>query len=170
MSAGALSLWLAVAGREAYPDRLGELTPFVSRGLESTAERPIPTLVRPMLRRKQLEADVAAIFDDVDVLLTPTTAVPAFLAEGPSPTTIAGEDLVERFGAAAGAMSVPFTMIANLCWNPACSVPAGLTDEGLPVGLQIMGRRHADDVVLRLARLFEQARPWPRHAPMSRRR
>ena len=170
LSAGALSLWLAVAGREAYPDRLGELTPFVSRGLESTAERPIPTLVRPMLRRKQLEADVAAIFDDVDVLLTPTTAVPAFLAEGPSPTTIAGEDLVERFGAAAGAMSVPFTMIANLCWNPACSVPAGLTDEGLPVGLQIMGRRHADDVVLRLARLFEQARPWPRHAPMSRRR
>jgi aspartyl-tRNA(Asn)/glutamyl-tRNA(Gln) amidotransferase subunit A len=168
LSAGALSLWLSVAGRDAVPGRLGDLTPFVVRELQATAERPIPTLVGPMRRRQQLEADVAAIFEQVDVLLTPTTAVPAFAAEGPSPTTIAGEDLTERFGAAAGAMSVPFTMIANLCWNPACSVPAGLTDDGLPVGLQIMGRRHADDVVLRLARLFELARPWPRHAPVGR--
>jgi aspartyl-tRNA(Asn)/glutamyl-tRNA(Gln) amidotransferase subunit A len=81
--------------------------------------------------------------------------------------TIAGEDLQARFGAAAGAMSVPFTMLANLCWNPACSVPAGLSSEGLPVGLQIMGRRHDDHTVLRLARLFEAAQPWPRHAPQS---
>jgi aspartyl-tRNA(Asn)/glutamyl-tRNA(Gln) amidotransferase subunit A len=56
-------------------------------------------------------------------------------------------------------------MVANLCWNPAVSVPAGLTAAGLPVGLQIMGRRHADDVVLRLARIFEQARPWPLRPP-----
>ena len=47
---------------------------------------------------------------------------------------------------------VPFTMLANLCWNPAVSVPAGLTAAGLPTGLQIVGRRHADEVVLRLAR------------------
>ena len=65
-------------------------------------------------------------------------------------------------------MNVPFTMLANLCWNPACSVPAGLSSEGCRSGLQIIGRRHADDVVLRLARLFELARPWPRHAPLAR--
>jgi aspartyl-tRNA(Asn)/glutamyl-tRNA(Gln) amidotransferase subunit A len=47
-------------------------------------------------------------------------------------------------------------------------VPAGVTKDGLPVGLQIMGPRHRDDIVLRLARLFEQARPWPRLAPMAR--
>ena len=103
------------------------------------------------------------------MLLTPTTAVTAFAAEGPPPATIAGEDMAARFGqVAAGAMNVPFTMLANLCWNPACSVPAGLASDGLPVGLQIVGRRHADGVVLRLARLFELARPWPRHAPMGR--
>jgi aspartyl-tRNA(Asn)/glutamyl-tRNA(Gln) amidotransferase subunit A len=62
-------------------------------------------------------------------------------------------------------MATPFTMLANLCWNPACSVPAAPTADGLPVGLQIMGRRHADDVVLRLARIFEAAAPWPRLAP-----
>jgi amidase/aspartyl-tRNA(Asn)/glutamyl-tRNA(Gln) amidotransferase subunit A len=39
-------------------------------------------------------------------------------------------------------------------------VPAGLTPEGLPVGLQIIGRRHADETVLAMARHFEKAKPW----------
>jgi aspartyl-tRNA(Asn)/glutamyl-tRNA(Gln) amidotransferase subunit A len=64
-------------------------------------------------------------------------------------------------------MSVPFTMLANLCWNPACSLPAGRTRSGLPVGLQVMARRHRDDQVLRLARLYERAQPWDRLAPRS---
>jgi aspartyl-tRNA(Asn)/glutamyl-tRNA(Gln) amidotransferase subunit A len=74
------------------------------------------------------------------------------------PTEIDGREV-------APGMAVPFTMLANLCWNPALSVPAGTTSEGLPVGVQVIGRRHADDVVLRLGRIFEQARPWPRFAP-----
>jgi aspartyl-tRNA(Asn)/glutamyl-tRNA(Gln) amidotransferase subunit A len=164
---GVIGDWLDIADApDAYPDRLEDLTPYVASTLRSTAERPVPTLVNPLRRRQQLAADAAAIFDEVDVLLTPTTAVTAFAAEGPPPATIAGEDMAARFGeAAAGAMNVPFTMLGNLCWNPACSVPAGLSSDGLPVGLQIMGRRHTDDVVLRLARLFELAHPWPRHAP-----
>ena len=166
LTAGGLSLWFDVREKGHYPDRLDELTPFVKYSIEASYDRPMRSMVSGMERRLQLEADVARIFEHVDVLLTPTTAIPAIPAEGPSPTVIAGEDLVERFGViAAGAMSVPFTMLANLCWNPACSVPAGLSSDGLPVGLQIIGRRHADDVVLRLARLFEQAQPWPRHAP-----
>jgi aspartyl-tRNA(Asn)/glutamyl-tRNA(Gln) amidotransferase subunit A len=56
-------------------------------------------------------------------------------------------------------------MLANLCWNPAVSVPAGATVDGLPVGLQIMAGRHRDEVPLRLAAIWEQVRPWPRHAP-----
>jgi aspartyl-tRNA(Asn)/glutamyl-tRNA(Gln) amidotransferase subunit A len=101
---------------------------------------------------------VAGLFDEVDVVLTPTTAIPAFAAEGPPHAEIEGRTVE-------GAMTTPFTMLANLCWQPACSLPAGRTAAGLPVGLQVMARRHADEVVLRLSRLFEQARPWPRHAP-----
>jgi aspartyl-tRNA(Asn)/glutamyl-tRNA(Gln) amidotransferase subunit A len=56
-------------------------------------------------------------------------------------------------------------MLANLCWNPAISVPAGMTSGGLPVGLQVVARRHHDEVPLRLARIWEQVAPWPRHAP-----
>ncbi len=165
LTAGALTLWLEIDESEHYPDRLQDMTRWVRDSLESTYERPIRTLAKPLRRRLQLDADCAAIFRDVDVLLTPTTAVTAFDAAGPPPATIAGEDMQERFGLAAGAMNVPFTMLANLAWNPACSVPAGLSSEGLPVGLQVMGRRHDDHTVLRLARLFEQAQPWPRHAP-----
>src|SRR5439155_11976635 len=113
---------------------------------------------RDVLRRHRIEPEVAELFRDVDVLLTPATAVPAFAAEGPMPMAIEGRD-------ASLSGPTPFTMLANLCWNPAASVPAGLTSEGLPVGLQIVTRRHADEVVLRLSRLYEQARPWPRLAP-----
>lgn len=165
LTAGALSLWMKVRDKEHYPDRLHELTGFVRMAIEQGHGRPIQTLVPSLERRLRLEADCARIFEHVDVLLTPTAAIPAFVAEGPSPTTINGEDLTERFGLAAGAMSVPFTMLANLCWNPACSVPVGNSSDGLPIGLQIMGRRHADHEVLRLARVLEEARPWPRHAP-----
>jgi Asp-tRNA(Asn)/Glu-tRNA(Gln) amidotransferase A subunit family amidase len=168
LTAGGLSLWLAIEEREHWPSRADDLTPFVRMSLEATYDKPGRTMTSALRRRLQLEEDCAAIFRQVDVLCTPTSAITAFAAEGPSPSTINGEDLIERFGLmAAGAMSVPFTMLANLCWNPACSVPAGIASDGLPVGMQIIGRRHADDVVLRLARLFEDAQPWERHAPVA---
>jgi aspartyl-tRNA(Asn)/glutamyl-tRNA(Gln) amidotransferase subunit A len=55
----------------------------------------------------------------------------------------------------------PFSHPFNLTQQPAASVPCGLTAEGLPVGLQIVGPMHADALVLRAARAFEAARPWP---------
>jgi aspartyl-tRNA(Asn)/glutamyl-tRNA(Gln) amidotransferase subunit A len=141
-----------------YPERADELEPLTRAGLEATVDLAMPRYARITKRRAQLEEDVAAVFDDVDVLLTPATAVPAFAATGPMPSTIAGQKVHP-------AMVVPFTMVGNLCWNPAVSVPAGPTEAGLPIGLQIMGRRHADAAVLRLARIYEQVRPWTRVAP-----
>lgn len=157
LSAGAADLWEHVeAGL--WPDRADELMGSVRRSFEATEQMTIPRWARIVKRRHQLDAEVARIFEEVDVLLTPTTAVPAFPASGPPPSEINGRDVPPT-------MAVPFTMLANLCWNPAASVPAGTTPAGLPAGLQIMGCRHRDDVVLRLARIFEQCHPWPRFAP-----
>ena len=157
MGSGALDLWTDLE-RGMWPDRSDELDVAPWLGL-SASEKVTPAQLASIHRRRQrFEAEVGELFDDVDVLLTPTIATPAFAAEGPPPTHIAGHDV-------APAMSVPFTMLANLCWNPAVSVPAGLNSEGLPVGLQMTVRRHRDDIALRLARLFEEAAPWPRHAP-----
>lgn len=157
LSAGAPDLWMNLE-EGMWPDGAAELDLPVRVGLERSEQLTIPWLARALQRRRRLEEEVAALFRDVDVLLTPTTAVPAFAAEGPMPRFIAGQKVHP-------AMAVPFTMLANLCWNPAISLPAGLTGDGLPVGLQVISRRHADEVVLRLARLFEQAHPWPRLAP-----
>jgi aspartyl-tRNA(Asn)/glutamyl-tRNA(Gln) amidotransferase subunit A len=158
LSTGALGSWLAIEP-DMWPARADDFTLNVRQALEQTEGTTLQKYARAARRREQLEYDCARIFQDVDVLLSPTTAVPAFAAEGPPPSVIAGVEMNTL------AMSTPFTMLANLCWNPATSVPAGLTSEGLPVGLQIMGRRHRDEVPLRLARIFEQAQPWPRFAP-----
>jgi len=156
LSSGSLDLWFSVTDEE-YASRPDDLTAYSRMALDAAAAITTRKVARAQQRRHQLELDAAAVFADVDVVLTPTTAVSAFAAEGPPPAQIDGIDV-------SGAMATPFTMLANLCWNPSISVPAGLTSEGLPVGLQITARLHRDDVCLRLARLFEQARPWPRFA------
>ena len=158
LSAGPLDLWHAIEPGM-WPNGADDVTIYVRGSLEATEAYPIPKYARALQRKQQLVQDCARIFDDVDVLLCPTTAVPAFPAEGPPPSVIGGRDVPN------GAMATPFTMLANICWNPACSVPAGLSQDGLPIGLQIVAARHRDDVVMRLARIFEQTRPWPRLAP-----
>jgi aspartyl-tRNA(Asn)/glutamyl-tRNA(Gln) amidotransferase subunit A len=157
MSAGAVDLWLDLDDGM-WPERADDVTLQVRRVLERTEQMRVPRYATILQQRQQLQVEVSDMFADVDVWLTPTTAVPAFAADEPPPARIAGHEV----GPAA---ATPFTMLSNLTWGPACSVPAGTTSEGLPVGLQIMGRRHCDEVVLRLAQLFEDAAPWPRWAP-----
>jgi aspartyl-tRNA(Asn)/glutamyl-tRNA(Gln) amidotransferase subunit A len=157
LSSGAADLWNDLED-DMWPAGRDDFTGLVRASLDRTQDWTIPRYSKALRHRQQMEEEVAALFDDIDVLLTPTTAVPAFMAEGPLPFEINGQD-------ASASGPVPFTMLANLCWNPAVSVPVGLTSGGLPVGLQIMGRRHADDIVLRLTRLFERAQPWQRLAP-----
>ena len=157
LSAGAMDIWLDLEPGM-WPDVADDLTLYSRQSLESTEDWVISRFANVKRRRETLTVQAAALFEEIDVLLTPTTAVPAFAAGGPPLAVVDGQEVV-------GAMTTPFTMLANLCWNPAISVPAGLTSEGLPVGLQIVARRHADEIPLRLARILEQARPWPRLAP-----
>jgi aspartyl-tRNA(Asn)/glutamyl-tRNA(Gln) amidotransferase subunit A len=94
------------------------------------------------------------IFERFDLLLTPTCAVEAFAAGGPPPAEINGRPLT-------GPMAyIPFTFPFNMSGHPAASVRAGMTDSGLPCGMQIIAERHRDDLVLQAAYAYEQARPW----------
>ena len=101
---------------------------------------------------------VEAAFETVDVLLMPGAAVAAIPAEGPLPRIVDGE----KVGASATAQ---FTIPFNLSGHPSISVPAGLTEAGHPVGLQIGVGRFREDLMFALAGLFERTFPWPRHAP-----
>ena len=101
---------------------------------------------------------VHRFFEEWDLLLTPAVSVPAFPAERLQPEHWPAHpwDWI---------MWAEFSYPFNFSQNPAASVPCGFTGAGLPVGLQIVGRRFADLAVLRAARAFEQARPWADRRP-----
>jgi len=88
-----------------------------------------------------------------DILVTPTLAVPPFPIHMQGPEKIEG-----RYGQPAA--WIPFTFPMNLTGQPAATVPAGWTRDGLPVGLQIVGRHLDDATVLRASAAFEEAAPW----------
>ena len=101
------------------------------------------------------------MFDDVDLLLTPTVATTAFVAEGPPPFEIAGQHV-------GGMGSVPYTAPFNISGMPAVSIPVGTASDGLPVGLQVVDappRRRARP--RRAARIAEANRPWSKFAPLA---
>lgn len=102
--------------------------------------------------RGQLGQHMRGFHERFDLLLTPTLPIPAFAAgtERPDPTN------QPRW-----INWAPFSNPFNLTQQPAASVPCGFTAAGLPVGLQIVGPMHADALVLRAARAFESAKPWP---------
>lgn len=98
-----------------------------------------------------------ALFERYDLIVSPTLAIPPVrnASDGNTvgPTAIGGKRVDPLIG---WCMTYPI----NFTGHPAISVPAGLTSDGLPVGLQIIGRRHADEKVLALASRFERAQPW----------
>jgi aspartyl-tRNA(Asn)/glutamyl-tRNA(Gln) amidotransferase subunit A len=103
--------------------------------------------------RTELNRILWELFDHYDLLLTPTMPTEAFGAKGPPPAEIEGRP-ISLLGA------IAFTYPFNLSGHPAASVPAGQTDNGLPAGLQIIGPRHRDDLVLQASRAYERVRPW----------
>lgn len=113
-------------------------------------------IARVQFRREELWQKVRSIFDNYDLLLTPSTAVTAFDSGsgGPmGPPTIDGKEV--------GPVSwIAFTFPFNFTGQPASSVPCGFNGEGLPVGLQIVGRRYDERTVFRASAAFEESRPW----------
>ncbi len=142
------------------PERYDDLTPPVQAAVQVARSLKLEDVGRAAERVAKLVDDQARLFEKIDLLFSPTTATTAIPAEGTIPLRIAGKP-VGPFGA------LPFTYPFNLTGNPAISVPAGLSDEGLPIGLQIAGRRFADLLLLQIAHRYEAANPWPKFAPMA---
>lgn len=132
------------------------LVKFLRRGATVSARDYLSAHTR--VRTYWLE--VLAFLARFDLLLTPTVAVPPFLAGESVPREIAGHE-VSVLG------WMPFTYPFNLTGQPAATVPAGWSAERLPVGLQIVGRRHADRTVLAASSAFEAACPWRERRPES---
>ncbi len=141
-------------------DRRDELTDVMRLAVLSF-EHLKPEIVLKAVRGKQATcAAAAAVFEQVDLLLTPTTPTVAFEADGRLSGEVNGKE-VSLMG-----LSAAFTAPFNVSGQPACSAPAGFVD-GLPVGLQIAAPRHHDLACLAAAAVLEQTRPWPKLAPLA---
>ncbi len=145
-----------------WGDRLPEwrdrMDPTFVRVLERGGGVTLREYLQAARRRREFWAEVQGFVARFDLFLTPTVAVPPFASGDFGPQEIAGEK-VSRLGWMA------FTYPFNLTGQPAASIPVGFTADGLPIGLQIVGRRHSDRAVLTASAAFEAARPWASGRP-----
>jgi amidase len=156
-----LQTWLRGVYEEAekVPDQ-SRLEPY-SRQMAAAGRLLVPPRRRAQLleRRRATTARILKLWDEFDVLLTPGTATTAIAAEGgfgraaPVAINIAG-----RF--------TPFTAVFNLTGQPAVTIPAGLSIDGLPLSVQLVGRPGAEDTLYSLAGQLEQAAPWAQRRPV----
>ena len=108
-------------------------------------------------QRTEANERMADVFDEVDVVVCATNPDVAFPADIGISTRVGNVTVGPENN---GLLTIP----ANIVGNPAISVPAGIVD-GLPVGMQLIGRHHDDALLLDLALLIERERPWPLVAP-----
>ncbi|MDB5847470.1 MAG: aam 2 [Rhodoferax sp.] len=104
-------------------------------------------------RRGALGSHMRQFMQQYDLILTPAVSVPAFDARPAGVAPMTAESMLGW---------TPFSYPFNLTQQPACSLPCGLTSDGLPIGLQLVGPMFGDALVLRAARAYESAHPIAR--------
>jgi aspartyl-tRNA(Asn)/glutamyl-tRNA(Gln) amidotransferase subunit A len=137
--------------------REGDLSPPV-RALLSKSWAAESFTVAITARKKAVQ-EMMQFMSRFDLLLTPTVPVPPFAIDLLGPGAIESEAVPDDAW-------TPALYPANLTGQPAASVPAGWTDDGLPVGLQIVGRHLADRTVVAAAAAFEAHQPWIERLPI----
>jgi amidase len=146
-----------------HADKLPEWREQMQKDLVADVEYGLALTTRETARsevlRSALWQRVQTFMTTRDLLVLPTVAVPPFPVEQPYPTEINGQSLDNYF------QWFSLTYGITLTGLPAISVPCGFTRSGLPVGLQIVGRRRQEAAVLRAAAAFEAAAPWASRIP-----
>lgn len=145
--------WADIEGFE--PAARKKILPYILAWAEKGAKLPGTAVVKGYNQTNEMRKTAARLFQNVDIVLSPTSPVVTFPAEWASPIN----DPERPFE------HIAFTVPWNFAENPAASIHCGFTGAGLPIGLQIVGPRFADLTVLRVAKLYEGLRgaaiDWP---------
>lgn len=136
-----------------FPARAADYGEEVRLRIESGAKVPAHRYLAGFDVKKRLLAEFGAAFASVDAIVAPSLPVPAPLI-GAESVRVNGEELSTR------PAIVGHCRPANFTGLPAISVPGGFTREGLPVGLQFIGRAFDESTLLRIAYSYEQANEW----------
>ena len=143
-----------------WPGCADQLTTEIGFGLRIASDAyNLQMAARVERAKREANEAMADVFDQVDFIICSTNPDVAFGAEVTLANEVGGKPVGPEN---AGALTIP----ANTTGNPAISIPVGTVD-GLPVGLQVIGRHHEDALLLDLARRAERAMPWPLVAPVA---
>lgn len=141
-------------GRERVRENLDRLSPSFRGAMESALEIGVDRYIEARRRRFGYSRWMDEVLGDDAVFVCPTMGYEGWLADGSLPET----------GEPAGGEGYN-NGEANLTGHPALSIPAGVSPNGIPFGLQITGPRFRDDMVLAFGEAWERANPWPLVAP-----
>jgi len=150
-------LWFsgAAASTAALTDeQRAKLDPGLREVCAQSAEHSALDYLDATATRAALGRTMGEFHEKYDLLVTPTMPIPAFEAGVETPS-----------GSGRWTGWTPFTYPFNMTQQPAATLPCGFTSAGLPVGLQVVGPRHADARVLAACAAFERARPWQSTQP-----
>lgn len=135
------------------------MTPGLVKQIQVALPMTAMNLQLALSQRLACDEVMHQFFKNYDILITPTTAVPAFELGSVGPSKIQGK-AVSHSG------WYPFTYPFNLTSLPAASIPCGWSSEKLPIGMQIVGKRFDEETVLQISSAFEEIAPWQTKKPV----
>jgi aspartyl-tRNA(Asn)/glutamyl-tRNA(Gln) amidotransferase subunit A len=130
-----------------------QLTRYTREALENGSKVTGAEYGKALGYLDHLKSQFTDLFESYDLLLSPTVATTAFPV-GEFPGQIGGREVPSLWGFS------PFTHITNMIGHAAASIPCGFSQDGMPIGLHIVGRRGDEATVIAASAAFERARPW----------
>jgi aspartyl-tRNA(Asn)/glutamyl-tRNA(Gln) amidotransferase subunit A len=140
----------ANAMRDLGPNKRALMDPQLVKVAEKAAQRSMLDYLDAVNERMSLSERMALFHQRYDLLVTPTLPITAFTA---------GREVPEGWHSTRWPSWTPFTYPFNMTGQPALSVPCGFAANGLPFGLQFVGGRFRDELVLRAGHAYQQAAP-----------
>jgi aspartyl-tRNA(Asn)/glutamyl-tRNA(Gln) amidotransferase subunit A len=134
------------------------ITPTLVKAIEAGLKYMATDLESALSKRKELFVILSEFFTNYDLLITPTTGVPAFDLGLMYPDRIAGKP-------ASPLTWMSYTYPFNMTGIPAASIPCGWSKDGLPIGMQIIGKKFDELTVLQASKAFQDLAPWQNKHP-----